>query len=129
MIFLALWAVVLALLACWSAFVWAANALLTALLSHAGQMGAGDWQLPASLAAWLPGAVADWLAGSLENLAPQLQSLLGWVPALAGGVTLLGWVLWALGTGLLLVLGALSHVGLAAWQRTRRAQTVPLVSA
>lgn len=122
MMFLALWAIVVALLVCWSGFIWAAQALLTALLAHAGQLSTGDWSLPEPLAAWLPTAVAEWLAGTLETLAPQLQSLLGWVPALSGGVTVLGWVAWGLGALLLVVGGALCHVALAMWLRSRRAQ-------
>lgn len=120
MMFLALWAIVLSLLACWSAFVWASHALLTALLAHAGQLRTGDWGLPEPLAAWLPTAVVEWLAGTLETLAPQLQSLLGWLPGLSGGVTLLGWLAWGLGALPLLVVGALCHAAIAAWLRSQR---------
>jgi len=123
MMFLAVWAIAVALLACWSGFIWAAHALLTALLAHAGQMGAGDWSLPAPLAAWLPTEVAEWLAGMLETWAPQLQALLGWVPAMSGGVTLLGWVVWGVGALLLLVVGVLCHVALALWLKSRRGAT------
>lgn len=119
--FVAVWAIVLALLACWSGFVWAAHALLTALLTHAGGLGAGDWTLPEPLAAWLPTEVATWLAGALETLAPHLQSLLGWVPALSGGLTVLGWVLWGLGALLLLLGAGLCHAALATWLHSRRA--------
>lgn len=117
MMFLALWAVVLTLLACWSAAVWAANVLLTALLSQAGQLGNGDWQLPASLAALLPVPVAEWLAGTLETLAPQLQAMLAWVPAMSGGVTVLAWVAWGLGAVPLLLAAAATHAVLRRWRR------------
>jgi hypothetical protein len=119
--FIAVWVITLSLLACWSGFVWASHALLNALLSHAGQLGTGDWSLPAPLAAWLPTVVAEWLAGTLETFAPQLQSLLGWLPALSGGLTLLGWVAWGLGALLLVAGGVLCHVALAMWLRSRRA--------
>ncbi|MFN3304981.1 MAG: hypothetical protein ACK44A_14860 [Roseateles sp.] len=121
--FIAVWAIALLLLACWSGFVWAAHALLTALLTHAGSLGTGDWQLPEPLAAWLPTELATWLAGALETLAPQLQALLGWVPALSGGVTVLGWLLWGLGAVPLLILTGLCHAALATWLRSRRAAT------
>jgi len=127
--FFAVWAIVLALLACWSGFIWAAHALLTVLLDQAGNLGTGDWSLPVPLAAWLPTAVAEWLAGTLETWAPQLQSLLGWVPALSGGVTLLGWVVWGVGALLLLVGGVLCHVALALWLRSRKAGPARVVSA
>lgn len=122
MMFLALWAIVLTLLACWSAVVWAAHALLTALLAHAGQWRPGDWGLPEPLVSWLPTAVAEWLAGTLETWAPQLQSLLGWLPGLSGGVTLLGWLAWGMVAVPLLVGGGLCHAAVAAWRRSQRAQ-------
>lgn len=128
MMFFAVWAIALALLACWSGLVWSAHALLIVLLDQAGNLGTGDWSLPAPLAAWLPTAVAEWLAGTLETWAPQLQSLLGWVPALSGGVTLLGWVVWGVGALLLLVGGVLCHVALALWLRSRRAVPARVVS-
>lgn len=120
MMFLALWAIAVALLACWSGFIWAAHALLTALLAHAGQLGAGDWRLPEPLAAWLPTGVAEWLTGTLETWAPQLQSLLGWVPALSGGVTLLGWLAWGMGALLLLAVALACHVAVALWRKSSR---------
>lgn len=120
MLFVALWTVVLALLACWSGLVWAGHALLDVMLVHAGQLGTGDWSLPAPLAAWLPTAAAEWLAGTLETWAPQLQALIGWLPSLSGGVTVLAWVTWALGAVPLLLCGVACHVGLAMWRRSRR---------
>lgn len=120
MIFLAIWALVLALLACWSGFIWAAHALLEAMLAHAGRLGTGDWSLPDPLLAWLPTIVAEWLTSTLETWAPQLQSLAGMLPSLSGGVTLLAWVGWALGALPLLVLGVLCHVAAAMWRRSQR---------
>lgn len=117
MMFLALWVVALAVLASWSALVWAASVMLTALLSQAGQLSSGDWQLPASLAGLLPVPVAEWLAGTLETLAPQLQSLLAWAPALSGGVTVLAWVAWGLVAVPLLLVAAASHAALRRWRR------------
>jgi hypothetical protein len=119
--FLAVWAIVVVLLVCWSGFIWAAHALLEALLAHAGRLGTGDWSLPEPLAAWLPTAVAEWLAGTLETWAPQLQSLVGWLPSLTGGVTVLAWVSWALGALPLLLVGVACHVAVVAWRRSRRA--------
>lgn len=118
--FVAVWAIVGVLLACWSGFIWAAHALLEALLAHAGRLGTGDWSLPEPLAAWLPTAMAEWLAGALETWAPQLQSLVGWLPSLTGGVTVLAWVSWTLGALPLLLVGVACHVALAAWLRSRR---------
>jgi len=120
MAFLVGWVVVLLLLALWSSLVWAAQSLLAALLSHAGGMGVGDWSLPESLRDWLPGGVADWLVSTVETLAPQLQSLAGALPSLSGGVTVLAWVVWALGALMLFVLGVAVHVGVALWRKSAR---------
>jgi uncharacterized protein involved in cysteine biosynthesis len=52
-------------------------------------------------------ALKDWSA-LIESLAPWIESLLGAMPAVAGWITPLIWVVWTLGTGalLLLALGA-----------------------
>ncbi|HEY9109697.1 MAG TPA: hypothetical protein VIN58_23735 [Roseateles sp.] len=88
------WVLVLLLLAGWSALVWTGSALLTALLAHAGTLGAGDWSLPEPLTNALPTWAAEWLAATLENWTPQLQSLAGLLPSLSGGVTVLAWSVW-----------------------------------
>ncbi|HEY0957225.1 MAG TPA: hypothetical protein VGE36_20905 [Roseateles sp.] len=120
MMFLAVWAIVATLLVCWSGFVWAAQALLDVMLTQAGKLGTGDWSLPEPLAAWLPTVAAEWLAGTLETWAPQLQALIGWLPSLSGGVTVLAWVAWLLGALPLLVVGIACHVAVAAYLRSRR---------
>jgi hypothetical protein len=99
--------------------VWSGQALLAAMLAHAGTLGAGDWSLPASLAAWLPVPVAEWLAAVLENLTPQLQALAGALPWLSGGVTVLAWVVWSVGALLLLGIGLAVHVAVALWRKSR----------
>lgn len=120
MLFVAVWAVVVVLLAIWSGLVWAAQALLAATLNHAGALGSGGaWALPESLAAWLPPAAAQWLGSVLEALLPQLQALTGVLPALSGGVTVLAWVAWGLGAMLLVGGGALAHVLLLMWRKSR----------
>lgn len=119
MVFLVGWVLVLLLLAGWSALVWSGQAMLVVMLSHAGSLGAGDWSLPESLTAWLPPGVAQWLIGTLGDLTPQLQSLAGALPWLSGGVTVLAWVVWALGAVLLLGVGVAVHVAIVLWRRTR----------
>jgi hypothetical protein len=129
MAFLVAWVLVLLLLALWSSLVWAVQSFLAALLSHAGRLGAGDWSLPDSLRDWLPRAVADWLVSTVETLTPQLQSLAGALPSLSGGITVLAWVVWALGAALLLVLGLALHVGVALWRKSARSSAPDQVAA
>ncbi len=130
MLFLAVWAVVLVLLAVWSSVVWAGQALLAGTLAHAGAIGAGgSWQLPEALTQWLPVVMAEWLISTLETLTPQLQSLAGWLPSLAGGVTFLSWVVWSLGALLLLGGGLLAHVMVVLWRKSRRSSMPHVVPA
>ncbi|KQY89224.1 hypothetical protein ASD35_17180 [Pelomonas sp. Root1444] len=118
------WVLVLLLLALWSGLVWSGQALLAAMLAHAGTLGVGDWSLPAALTAWLPVPVAEWLAALLENLTPQLQALAGTLPWLSGGVTVLAWVVWSVGALLLLGVGLAVHVAVALWRKSRNS-TLP----
>ncbi|MFT7775401.1 hypothetical protein [Roseateles sp.] len=119
-VFVVGWAVVLFLLAIWSGLAMAAHALLVAMLSHAGTMGAGDWSLPESLTTWLPQPLAGWLLAALETLAPQIQSLVGALPMLASGVGVLAWAVWGLGALLLLGVGLAGHLAVVLWRRTTR---------
>jgi hypothetical protein len=132
MVFLVGWVLVLLLLAGWSALVWSGHAVLVAMLSHAGTLGTGDWSLPEALTAWLPVGAADWLVGTLENWTPQLQSLVGMLPWLSGGVTVLAWLVWAAGAVVLLVVGLAIHVAIALWRKSRDStvtnRTGPVVS-
>jgi hypothetical protein len=129
MVFLLGWVLVLLLLALWSALVWSGEALLGAMLSHAGAIGTSDWSLPEALTAWLPVPVAEWLAGTVETLAPQLQALAGMLPALSGGVTVLAWVVWSVGAVLLVGIGLAIHVAVALWRKSKRSTPGPAVAA
>lgn len=129
MVIVAGWVLVLLLLALWSGLVWSGEALLVAVLSHAGTLSSGDWSLPAALADWLPVPVAEWMAGTLENLTPQLQSLVGALPWLSGGVTALAWMVWSVGALLLLGLGLAVHVAFALWRKSARSTPAPAIVA
>ena len=118
MVFLLGWIVVALLLALWSGLLWTAHGLLAGLLSHAGTLGPGDWQLPASLAAWLPASVAEWLAALLETLAPQWQALAGSLPLLSGGATVLAWLVWGVGAVLLLGMALAAHLAVTWWRKS-----------
>lgn len=119
------WALVFVLLALWSLAAWALHGLTVWALANAGSLSAavpaGDGMgIPPALAVWLP---PEWVAaagGLLAGLMPTMESLLGWLPALAGGVTVAAWVVWALGAVLIVVGGALAHA-LGAMLRRRTA--------
>ncbi|RZL36753.1 MAG: hypothetical protein EOP35_10295 [Rubrivivax sp.] len=128
MVLLLGWVLVLLLLALWSSLVWSGQVLLAAMLAKAGTFGAGDWSLPEALATKLPVWAAEWLAATLENWTPQLQSLVSSLPWLSSGVTLLAWVVWAVGAAVLLVIGIAIHVAIALVRKSR-ASTLPPAAA
>jgi len=53
----------------------------------------------------------------LAGLWPVMDSLLQAAPALANGVTAVTWVIWGIGSALLVMLGAGLHLVIAVWRR------------
>ena len=67
---------------------------------------------------------AQMLSQLWASLWPAIESLLQVAPALAGGVMVVGWLVWGVGAVLLVLLGAGLHMGIAVWTRRRgRAST------
>jgi hypothetical protein len=117
------WLVVLSLLALWSCGAWAFHAVASWTISNtdvlAGGAGAiGGLRLPDWLAPWLPPEAAVAFASMLEAFMPAVQAVLDQAPALAGGLSVAVWVVWGIGSILLVVLG-LVVTGLIAMLRRR----------
>jgi hypothetical protein len=109
------WFLVVALLAIWSLAAWALHAVAVWTVSNAGALsgaasGASTMALPDWLAGWVPPDVAQWASQALGSVAPFIDSLLQAAPALAGGVTVAAWLVWGIGSGLLVLLGAGLHL-------------------
>jgi len=120
------WFVIFSLLALWSLAAWAANAVAVWTLSNAGTLtgaasgaasGAESLRLPEWLAPWVPPEIVQAMGSLLSGLAPVVESLLQAAPALAGGLTLLTWVIWGVGSVLLVLLGAGLHLLIAMLRR------------
>jgi len=116
------WFVVVALLALWSLAAWALHAVAIWTVSNAGALsgavsGVGAFQLPEWLAPWVPQALSQSLTALLSGLGPVVDSLLQAAPALAGGVTVASWVVWGIGSVLLVLLGAALHLLISLWRR------------
>ena len=116
------WFLIFFFLALWSLTVWAANAVALWTIAQAGTwngatVGAGSLALPDWLAPWVPPELAQALTAMLASVAPMVESLLQSAPALAGGITVAAWVVWALGGLMLLLLGAGLHLLIAMWRR------------
>ena len=119
---LLLWIVVGVLLAVWSAGVWLGQLLLSALLNGAGHLPVKDLGLPEAWTRWIPQGISESITQAIEAAQPMRQTALDTMPALASGVTVLAWVTWVVGAGLLLLAGGASHAGLRWWQRHQQAQ-------
>ncbi|PXW98220.1 hypothetical protein C7444_103318 [Sphaerotilus hippei] len=116
------WFFVAALLALWSLSAWALHAAAVWTVSNAGVLsgaasGAGALSLPAVLAPWVPPELVAALGAWLAGLGPVIDRLLQAAPALAGGLTVATWVIWGLGSVLILLLGAGLHLLIALWRR------------
>ena len=116
------WFVIFSLLALWSLTAWAVNAVAVWAVSSAGTLtGAAsrveDLRLPEWLAPWVPPEIVQAMTSLLSGLTPAVESLLQAAPALAGGLTVASWVIWGLGSALLVLLGAGLHLLVAMWRR------------
>ncbi len=124
------WFVVVALLALWSLAAWALHAVVVWTVSNAGALtgaapGASSITVPDWLAPWVPPEVAQWASQLVAGLAPFVDSLLQAAPALAGGLTVATWVIWGIGSLLLVLLGAGVHLLIAIMRRRGGGGTGP----
>ncbi len=116
------WFVIFSLIALWSLAAWAVNAFAVWTVSNAGTLtgaasGAEGLRLPEWLAPWVPPEVALAMTSLLSGLGPLVESLLQSAPSMAGALTVATWVIWGLGSVLLVLLGAGLHVLIAMWRR------------
>ena len=116
------WITVASLLALWSLAAWALHAAGVWAVSNAGALsgvatGVEGLRLPQWLASWVPPEIAQSMAAMLAELAVLLDGVLQSAPALAGGVSVVVWVLWGIGAVILVGMGALLHALIAMWRR------------
>ena len=116
------WFFVVVLLALWSLAAWVLHAVAVWTVSNAGSLtgaasGAGTITAPDWLTPWVPPELAEWASQLMAGLAPFVDGLLQVAPALAGGLTLATWVIWGIGSVLLVLLGAALHLLIALWRR------------
>jgi hypothetical protein len=119
------WFVVASLIALWSLAAWTLHAVVVWTVSNAGALsgaasGASAMAVPDWLAPWVPPEIAQWVSQLLAGLGPVVDGLLQAAPALAGGVTVATWVVWGIGSVLLVLLGAGLHLLIALWRRRGR---------
>lgn len=122
MLYALTWLLVFSLLALWSLAAWAMHSVAVWAVSNAGAMtgaasGVEGLRLQEWLTPWVPPEITQPMTLLLSGLAQIFESLLQTMPALAGGLTIATWVIWGLGSVLLVVLGAGLHLLVAMWRR------------
>jgi hypothetical protein len=122
MSYLLSWIAVAALLVLWSLTAWAVHAVAVWSVSNAGALagaasGVGGIALPDGLAPWVPAELVQAVTRMVAGLGPLVDSLLQAAPALAGGLTAATWVIWGIGSVLLVLLGVGLHLLIALWRR------------
>lgn len=124
------WFAVFILIALWSLVAWAFHAVTAWTISSAGVLAGSSGaiealRLPDWLAPWVPPEFALALASMLSTFTPAIEAVLDWAPALAGGLSVVVWAVWAIGSALLIVLGVVLSGMIAV---LRRRSTTPVVS-
>ena len=116
------WSVTFILLALWSLAAWAFHSIAAWTVSNAGVLAGGSGAIeslraPDWLAPWIPPELALAFASMLSAFTPVIEAVLGWAPALAGGLSVAVWVVWAIGSALLIVLGVVLSAMIAMLRR------------
>lgn len=116
------WFLVFGLFVLWSLAAWAVHAVAVWTVSNAGALtgvasGVESLRLPEWLAPWVPPETAQAMTSLLSGFAPVVESLLQTAPALTSGLTMATWVIWGLGSAMLVLLGAGLHLLIAMWRR------------
>jgi len=124
------WVVVFSLLALWSLAAWAFHSITTWTVANAGVLAEGSGvtqglRMPDWLAPWVPPELALALDAMVSALASAIKSLVGWAPALEGGLSVAVWVVWGIGSVLLIVLGFLATALIAFLRRRVAAPASP----
>ena len=118
------WSVVFSLVTLWSLAAWAFHSITAWTVSNAGALtgaasgrGVEGLRLSEWLAPWVSPEIVQAMTSLLWALAPAVESLFQAAPALAGGLTVATWVIWGLGSVLLVLVGAGLHLLIAMWRR------------
>lgn len=134
MFYLLNWFVVFSLLALWSMVAWGFHAIAAWLVSNAGSLTSDSSEImsvrvPEWLAPWMPPELTSALPTLVSAVTPVVDALLGFAPAMAGALSVAVWVIWGIGSVLLIVLGIALSGLIAMLSRRRSAQSDPSMAA
>lgn len=133
MVYALIWFFVATLVACWSLAVWVLHSISAWALGSAGGLSgiptaAANIPRPEWLATWLPTEAWQAMVDLIHGTVPVINSLLQSLPALDSGLAVVAWLVWGVGTAMLVLLGGGLHLAKALWQRagtTPSAQSFP----
>lgn len=116
------WFVVLALFAMWSLGAWALHAFAVWSAANVGTLGGHakvieNLNLPAWLAPWVPSEVFSAVKAMTVAVLPAVESVLALAPALGGWLSVAIWLLWGVGSVMLLLSGVALHLVIAMLSR------------
>lgn len=117
------WFFVFGLFAIWSLAVWVVHAAAVWTVTNASTMsgvvsGIDGVHLPEWLTNWIPPEFVQLMISQLSSFAPVVEGLLQTAPSLTSSLTMVTWVIWGLGSVLLVMLGAGLHLLIAmTWRR------------
>lgn len=122
------WFIVVSLLALWSFVAWGFHSVAAWMVSNAGTLKGDAGEIlslgvPPWLAPWMPPELASALPAMVSALTPAVDTLLGFAPAMAGVLSVAVWVVWAIGSTLLVVLGIVLSAVIALMLRRRSARS------
>jgi hypothetical protein len=122
------------LLVLWSLAVWAFHSIAAWTVSNAGVLAGGSGAIeglraPEWLAPWIPPELALALSSTLSALSPVLEAAISQAPALAGGLSAAVWVVWGIGSALIVILALVCSRLITALRRRASLLTAPSVGA
>lgn len=128
------WFVVFVLLALWSLAAWSFHAIAAWTIANAAGLkgSAGEvlsLQVPDWFAPWLPPEWTSALPAVLAALTSSVEFLLGLAPEFASVLSVAVWVIWGVGSVLLIVLGIVTSGVITVLRRRRSAKSGPSTTA
>ena len=116
-----IWFLAATLFAFWSLAAWALHALAGWMAAGAGGLASVPGKvsaipLPEWLVQWLPPGAAESIGALLSTLKPMIESALAFAPSAIGWVSPVVWVLWAIGSVVLLCLALAITLLVKNWQ-------------
>jgi hypothetical protein len=106
----------------WSLVAWTFHSIVAWTVSNSAALLGGPGSLaglhtPDWLASWIPPEFSLALTSLQTALVPAIEAVLNQAPALAGGLSVVTWVVWGIGSALIVILGLVCSALISALRR------------